>query len=627
VDLPLEQTVLRREQIIMAFTFPRTGPGRRLGRRGQVRVRRTPTTTLSIGGTVAELIGAITVADRIPGPVVIELAPNATYHLTAVDNNWYGPNGLPPITNDVTIDGRGAAIRRDATATDFRLFYVSGGLSGELPAGSLTLKNLTLEGGLARGGDGGPGGGGGSGLGGALFNLDGYASLADDTLDANTVAAGSGATLAGTPSAAADGSEVYHLAFGNNIPDGGPTAARLDLTNSILADGAGGPDLASRVLYGLHLNTSAILGGTNLVESVDIDPNTNLGAGVITAAGSPHLGPLQDNGGLTATMALSVSSLEFGAGDPKAPLLSATDQRGLPRVVFGRLDLGAYENQTVVLPPSVLDFVTQAVVTPNPHAPPPSALVLFMPEPTFIPPGPQQTPFHIQGELTVSIQGGWSLDAVYTLDGQVSREEAPGSAGSDSITASYSYEAHVTETLIPPGPQTHPVWLYDTTESSHGEYTADFRPLSKTETAVDASFQDTTDIEQSIRKEGSTQPSWKFDGTVVSQGTLGGSQTYHQQTDPRRPQVVRHYVEAQDCRHLDANRLGGQARPGLAGRPGRHQRRFGGGPRPDEKTRAGGHAPRHRPLRHPRGGDPRAAADPRPARTAAGNVPGTPPRG
>ena len=50
------------------------------------------------------------------GADVIELAPGCTYTLTAVDNYWYGPNGLPPIASEITIEGNGATIARSATA-------------------------------------------------------------------------------------------------------------------------------------------------------------------------------------------------------------------------------------------------------------------------------------------------------------------------------------------------------------------------------------------------------------------------------------------------------------------------------------------------------------------------------
>jgi hypothetical protein len=752
------------------------------------------------------LVGAISVADGIPGPVTINLAPNATYDLSAVDNNWYGPNGLPPITNDITIDGNGAIIERDANAPDFRLFYVSGGLKGELHSGSLTLKDVTLEGGIARGGDGefggggglgaggaifnqgvlnlfavtltnnqaaggnggagfggggggiggsaglsgagggfggnfvggfggagaqggpgsggggggfvggadaitilggglggfgghggggfggaagdggsgslpvnggaggaggggvggggggtseseigdggsfgfggqaGPGpitnaggggfgggggsgyggggggfgagggssfsinsqtfggsggfgggsggglgsqsggggggsglggaifnmgddqsasaiggpptigpdctlidctltgntaqggngagdGGGGSGFGGGLFNLDGFVYLADDTLDGNTAAGGNGAVPAGATGAAADGNEVYNLAFGNNIPDGVPTSAAVGLSNSILADGRGGKELASGAVNSNGANTAIIGGSTNLVESL-APGNSTIGANVIAAAGSPQLGPLQNNGGPTPTMALTTTSIAFGAGDANDSLVPATDQRGLARVLFGRLDLGAYENQTVVLPPNVVDFIPTAVMQVNPQPLPPHALVLFAPAPGLLLPelgmpaagAPTAvTPFHHQGELKESISGGWTLDAVYTLDGQVSPANELQPAGPGSLSVNYRYEARVTETLTPPGINAGPAWRCDATGSNHGELSfVVTKPVTGIQNLIHASFLDTTRIDESCQNAGTGQQNWNVDATVASLGTLDG---------------------------------------------------------------------------------------------------------
>jgi hypothetical protein len=64
----------------------------------------------------------------------------------------------------------------------------------------------------------------------------------------------------------------------------------------------------------------------------------------------PLLGPLQDNGGPTATMALLPRSVAIDHGEPAfdpnafAPPLT-TDQRGALRVDNGRLDIGAYESE------------------------------------------------------------------------------------------------------------------------------------------------------------------------------------------------------------------------------------------------------------------------------------------
>src|SRR5262249_55560716 len=143
--------------------------------------------------------------DHIKGPVVLDLPANFTYALTTPDNshanvednNWYGPNGLPAIDNPsgITIEGHGATILRLAFpgTPAFRLFYVSGGLAGELPPGSLTLRNLTLAGGLAQGGNGTGGGGGGLGAGGAVFN-QGTLILDGVTLSNNQARGGSGAS-------------------------------------------------------------------------------------------------------------------------------------------------------------------------------------------------------------------------------------------------------------------------------------------------------------------------------------------------------------------------------------------------------------------------------------------------
>jgi hypothetical protein len=75
----------------------------------------------------------------------------------------------------------------------------------------------------------------------------------------------------------------------------------------------------------------------------------------------PKLGPLQDNGGPTFTMALLPGSPAIGAGDPTdAPMY---DQRGpgFPRVVNGKIDIGAFEVQAAL---TVQCSVTAPVLWP-----------------------------------------------------------------------------------------------------------------------------------------------------------------------------------------------------------------------------------------------------------------------
>jgi hypothetical protein len=76
----------------------------------------------------------------------------------------------------------------------------------------------------------------------------------------------------------------------------------------------------------------------------------------------PRLGPLQDNGGPTQTMALLSGSPAIDAGsNANAP---ATDQRGLTRIVNGTIDIGAYEVQTTVNQPPTVAIAASA--NPNP---------------------------------------------------------------------------------------------------------------------------------------------------------------------------------------------------------------------------------------------------------------------
>jgi MYXO-CTERM domain-containing protein len=140
---------------------------------------------ISVPCSVEALRAAITQANVANGGT-LNLAHACLYTLTdsmaKVGNTtdelalgfYYGPNGLPVVNSTITILGNGATIRRDPNAPPFRLFMVAGpdsriDIAVNYPStGSLSLKNLTLSGGLARGGDGADGGGGGAGLGGAI---------------------------------------------------------------------------------------------------------------------------------------------------------------------------------------------------------------------------------------------------------------------------------------------------------------------------------------------------------------------------------------------------------------------------------------------------------------------------
>lgn len=153
----------------------------------------------SCSGTVgdpASLKAAINQANVAAGADTVALGPNCVYRLIQQDNGWYGFNALPPIASDVTIDGNGATIMRDAPGA-FRFFFVGADptraetLDYASPGpGSLTLRDVTLAGGLAEGGSSGAGGGG-AGFGGAIFN-QGTLVIERSTLTGNEAEGGAG---------------------------------------------------------------------------------------------------------------------------------------------------------------------------------------------------------------------------------------------------------------------------------------------------------------------------------------------------------------------------------------------------------------------------------------------------
>jgi hypothetical protein len=217
-------------------------------------------------------------------------------------------------------------------------------------SGVLIITNSTIEGNTAHGGDGALSGSGGSGFGGGIFNLDGTVTLRSSTIVRNVVLGGGHGT--GGSFGQVDGGEIYNLAACNVIQTGGAASAHLVMFNCIVANtwstnvpNAQPVDLVSKVINLDNTNAATVTGSTNFVATSVIDSGTKLESGVITGKGFIRLGFLQDNGGLTYTVSIDSSCPAFGAGNPKIENLPTTDQRGLPRTVNGRLDLGAFQLQ------------------------------------------------------------------------------------------------------------------------------------------------------------------------------------------------------------------------------------------------------------------------------------------
>jgi hypothetical protein len=139
---------------------------------------------------VSDLIADINAANLASGSNSITLVAGNTFSLTAVDNITDGATGLPVIAanDNLIILGNGDTIARSTAAGTpaFRLFDVAGGAS-------LTLANLTLQGGLAFGG-------GVSAEGGAIYS-QGNLDLNGVTVQNNTAQGKNELILAGQSTA------------------------------------------------------------------------------------------------------------------------------------------------------------------------------------------------------------------------------------------------------------------------------------------------------------------------------------------------------------------------------------------------------------------------------------------
>jgi hypothetical protein len=203
------------------------------------------------------------------------------------------------------------------------------GLSGE----GFIIQNSTISGNSALGGMYG-------GYGGAIY---GGGIITNCTISGNTTNNQAGGIYANSP---------------------------VELTNTILNSGQN------------------IVNNGTTVTSHGYNISSDNGGGFLTGPGDqintdPLLGPLQNNGGPTATHALLPGSPAIDAGDPKFTPPPYYDQRGPDfwRVRNGRIDVGSFEVQAGTAP----------TPTPTPTASP-TPTATPTPTPTTTPPRPTPIP-------------------------------------------------------------------------------------------------------------------------------------------------------------------------------------------------------------------------------------------
>jgi hypothetical protein len=206
-------------------------------------------------GTVSDLIADMNAANAAGGSNTITLVAGTTFTLSAVDNTFLGATGLPFIaTNDnLTIVGNGDVIQR-STATGTPLFNLMDVASG----GSLTLQNLTLQGGASTGNLGG----------GAIQNYLGTLTLSGVTIQNNK---------AFTSGGVAKGGGIF--SYGGALTMQNCTVRNNQVIGSDGPAGQSGADAYGGGIY--------IVGGTASLSNVTLSSNTAQGGnGGPTATGN-----------------------------------------------------------------------------------------------------------------------------------------------------------------------------------------------------------------------------------------------------------------------------------------------------------------------------------------------------
>ncbi|MDG2990063.1 filamentous hemagglutinin N-terminal domain-containing protein [Candidatus Synechococcus calcipolaris G9] len=370
------------------------------------------------------------------------------------------------IDRNVTINGQEAASTILSGQNTRRVVNITGGM--------VNLSNLAITGGKASAFNS---------TGGGIVNA-GTLTVTNSTISSNTVdgfnSTGGGianiSTLTVTNSTISGNTVDGFNAYGGGIANTGT----LTVTNSTISgntlngfnmngggiDNTGTLTVTNSIISGNTAPTGPEISNTNTLKFTDnnlIGQNNTLGINGAISSGTENvnyfapsiptsqiIGPLADNGGPTQTHALLPDSPALAVGDPSQTGLPATDQRGLPRLREGLLDLGAFQFQCqdlgvcptppsdpptptttpatspVVQPPAppVVTPVTSSAPQPPapPVTPPPPTIFVFVPAPVelkfpqellTILQGQEQPQLPLEQSLCQLVEGG----AVLEIDG------------------------------------------------------------------------------------------------------------------------------------------------------------------------------------------------------------------
>jgi hypothetical protein len=239
-------------------------------------------------------------------------------------------------------DSLGGALFLSAGSVTNCTFYndrSSGGSGGDGGTGTANLAH------------GGNGGNGGNATGAALYHsvLPGELNVVSCTISNCSAFGGTNGTAGPGPFAGTAGTKgLSHGSIANGT-------GKFNLQNTILATNLSGQASFGTVVdagYNITFGTTfKLISGTGSFKTNDV-----------------KLGPLKNNGGLTATMALLAGSPALDRIPTNPPgLFPTNDQRGFVRPINGKADIGAYEFEFAG-GPIIIQEPTNAVTALNSNA-------------------------------------------------------------------------------------------------------------------------------------------------------------------------------------------------------------------------------------------------------------------
>jgi hypothetical protein len=288
-----------------------------------------PVTTLADAGA-GSLRQAILDANATPGDDTITFEVTGTISLVSA---------LPNLSSNIDIQGPGArsltvsasggpysvlAITSGATVILSGLTLSNAGATGLVNNGNLTVNNCTIR---------------DNNHSGVLNNSTGTLTINNSTISGNHEQLGGGGignfgTLTlNNSTVSGNVAEAYMAGDGGGISNAGPlTLISSTISENMATDSCGGIDSGGIGIYAQNTIIAGNIGFPDYCGFLTGGNNNFIG-------GDPRLGPLQDNGGPTDTMAPLAGSPALNAGDPDQ--LGTPDQRGVVR--SGGVNIGAYQ--------------------------------------------------------------------------------------------------------------------------------------------------------------------------------------------------------------------------------------------------------------------------------------------